>query len=64
MSGYADLTCLKCGEKDTVRVHIVDGSFSCSQCDEEWTLDEAKSFLREWGRIIQWVEKMPKGGAE
>lgn len=62
--GMKGLPCIKCGEIDVVRVNVYDGSFSCSQCDEEWTVDDAKDFLSQWLKIIRWVEMMPKGGDE
>lgn len=51
--------CLKCGETGVVLVSVDDGSLVCSQCDEEYTVQDVEQHLAQWGRVLPWLRAHP-----
>jgi hypothetical protein len=65
--GFPGLPCLKCGATDAVRVSVADTrTLSCGECNEDFTVDEARAILESWASVLTWIEAAPvieKGSA-
>lgn len=55
------LPCPRCGEPDAnLLLHLVDGeSFTCQECDEEFTAADVRGLLARWAPVLAWLDKMP-----
>ncbi len=54
--------CVKCGETDCMRVNLDDfTTLTCSNCDEETTLEEIKEVMSQWAAMVKKLESLAKG---
>ena len=55
-----DLCCIKCGEEVCLSLDLNDlDTVRCPECDGEFTLDEVRTFLGQWQRLLAWVDLAP-----
>lgn len=56
------LPCPRCGELNASPIlHLSDGStFSCQECEGEFTADALRDIIRRWAKVLAWVDAMPK----
>jgi hypothetical protein len=60
LRGFAELRCPLCGTADVQRLDLDDlYTFHCSGCDEEYTTDDVRQLLRQWQRVLTWIEAAP-----
>ena len=61
---FDGLNCLKCGEVDSVTLHLTNETFGCTSCDAELSLDDVDAMLQQWALVLKWVKLgNAKGGA-
>lgn len=54
------LPCPCCGEPDaTINLTLSDCSFTCCECDTEFTTADVQNFIRQWTPILAWIRQMP-----
>jgi hypothetical protein len=55
------LPCPKCGEEDAaLMLWLSDGAtFTCQECDGEFTADDVRRFMDRWAAALAWVDAMP-----
>lgn len=52
-------SCPMCGEK-AVRICLQDdGEFHCSSCDAEFGVAEVREHIKQWERVLAWMDAMP-----
>lgn len=63
--GFA-VTCIRCGNEDAhVSLNLVDcDTFTCSNCDEEWSLEDARQHIAGWSSLIKWIESASQFSGE
>ena len=55
-----NLPCLRCGVEDSVRLCLdKDHDFICSECDETYSLLDAKNAVEAYTVVLAWIEKSP-----
>lgn len=55
------LPCPCCGEEESsISLHLDDCSMTCRNCDGEFTLGTIRAIMARWGRVVTWIEAMPK----
>jgi hypothetical protein len=61
LRGFAELRCPLCGTAtDAQRLDLADlYTFHCSGCEEEYTIDDVRQLLRQWQRVLTWIEAAP-----
>ncbi len=55
------LPCPMCGEASAlIRVNLSDvNDLHCSACDNDFTLEDVRRFIAQWGKAISWLESCP-----
>jgi hypothetical protein len=56
--GFPGLRCILCGEKDCVKLRLLDCTFLCDQCEEEFDAEDVRAHLHGWV-----AEAWPPGSA-
>lgn len=53
-----NVTCIRCGNADaTVTLNLDDcDTFRCTECEEEWSVEDVREHVIFWARVIKWVE--------
>jgi hypothetical protein len=50
--------CILCGEYDGVSLKLADGdSFTCSNCDNEFAVEDVREQVEAWSAMLAWVRK-------
>ena len=58
--GFA-VACIHCGETGCVRTDLSDLSqFVCTSCDTEFTADDVREFVRQWAKVLAWIDTAPE----
>lgn len=58
--GFGQLPCPKCGEDCTIAIDLDEFSAChCAGCDADFDLDEVRSFISRWQRVLTWLETAP-----
>ncbi len=56
------LPCPCCGENSAcISLHLANATFTCGECETDFTIDHVREFIRKWGPVLKWVEQMPTG---
>ncbi len=62
--GFSGICCIKCGESDCVAIDLHnltgDESISCAQCNTSFGLDDVRSLINQWQRVLAWVALAPE----
>ncbi len=54
---FSGVQCIKCGVADNVRLDLENlTDVHCADCDETFTTDDVRGLVREWARILAWIE--------
>ncbi len=55
------LPCPKCGDAEArFFLNLDDGeTLTCQECDSETTTDELRTMVRQWQRVLTWIDAMP-----
>ena len=64
-----EVTCVKCWDEDAlVRVGLeTEPDFSCEGCGETFTCEDVRAVMesmKNWTKILAWVETYPKGDSK
>ncbi len=55
-----NLTCLRCGETGGLTLELSEGDrIECSECDGDYTTDDAAEMVGAWVRLLAWVALHP-----
>jgi hypothetical protein len=55
------LPCIFCGEPEaSINLCLSDASFTCRECDAEFTADDVRERFAKWQKLLAWVEQMPQ----
>jgi hypothetical protein len=57
--GFPGLRCILCGEKDCVKLRLLDCTFLCDQCEEEFDAEDVRAHLQGWEAVLRWVNSAP-----
>ncbi len=58
--GFGSLTCLKCGQEAVIRIDLDDlSTFTCCECDEEFTRANVERVLGQWAQVLTWIDTAP-----
>ena len=58
--GFASLDCISCGAQGNVTVNLGDVlSFTCTECENEFTADAVRDLIGRWTRALAWLETAP-----
>jgi hypothetical protein len=57
--GFPGLRCILCGEKDCVKLRLLDCTFLCDQCEEEFDAEDVRAHLQGWDAVVRWVNSAP-----
>lgn len=61
--GFADLPCIKCGVVDGVHLVLLDcETFTCTECNEEFTVEDVRAQLAKWAAVVEWIALAPAIG--
>jgi hypothetical protein len=56
----AAVKCIDCGESGGLALKLADGeTFTCSECDGEFTSDDVREQIEAWQRMLAWVRQCP-----
>lgn len=63
--GFGDaLPCLKCGEVEGLRLGLTDlgadDAITCTHCDAEYPISEARAIVGAWARMLAWCAACPE----
>jgi hypothetical protein len=59
--GFGCLPCPCCGEDATIRLDLDDlTNFSCTACENEFTLDTVRDVIDRWQRVLAWIDRAPE----
>jgi uncharacterized protein (DUF983 family) len=52
------LPCPKCGNAEScISLHLDDcETFTCRECDEEFTADDVRDLIAKWGKVLAWID--------
>jgi transposase-like protein len=58
------VTCILCGnEESTVSVDLGDvHKFYCSACESEFSPEDVREHLAQWGKALEWIDLAPAKG--
>lgn len=60
MEGFC-VTCIKCGEAGSIKLDLTDmDTLTCSECDAEYSVDDVRAVMREWGPVLAWIDSAAK----
>lgn len=64
MSEGIQLPCPKCWQDEaSVSLHLDDmQTFTCRDCETEFTRDDVAAFIAKWTPVLKWIEQAPKAG--
>jgi uncharacterized Zn finger protein len=56
------LPCPTCGEEQaTITLSLADcETLHCEDCGSDYTLDDVRSLIARWQRVLAWVEQAPR----
>lgn len=58
--GFGSLPCPKCGAEATISVYLDElDTFHCCDCDEDFARDDVEAFIRQWQRVLAWIDTAP-----
>ena len=58
--GFPGLRCPFCGQEDNITLNLADvKTFTCGECDEEFTGDDVLEILERWQKVLAWVDLAP-----
>jgi hypothetical protein len=59
--GFKGLSCPLCGNADaTLRLYLDDcETVTCSECEEEFSLDVVRELVAAWTKVLAWVDAAP-----
>lgn len=58
--GFGQLHCFNCGDETAMRLFLDDVTmFTCPECDGEFTIDDVKAHLAQWGKVLAWIDMAP-----
>jgi transcription elongation factor Elf1 len=55
--GWGTLPCPHCGEQQaTILLDLTNlEDLHCQDCDQDYTLEDVRSFIEQWGKVLRWV---------
>jgi hypothetical protein len=58
--GFGYLPCPRCGEEASIRIDLDDlDTFTCQECDNDFTLDTVRNLIDRWQRVLAWIDRAP-----
>jgi transcription initiation factor IIE alpha subunit len=55
------VVCIRCGERETLSLSLDNAtSFTCSDCDGEFTASDVRDVINEWGPVLSWIDSAPE----
>lgn len=58
--GFGCLPCPKCGADAQIKWDLDDlSTFSCRECEDEFTREEVETFIARWQRVLSWIDSAP-----
>ncbi len=59
-SGIGTLPCPYCGEQGaSIDLHLTDLTFTCGDCEVDFTVQEVRSILAQWAAVLAWIDLAP-----
>lgn len=59
--GFGLLPCPMCEDGGaTMRLGLDDvNTFHCTECENEFTVNDVRSFIRAWEPVLEWIKTAP-----